>query len=346
MKPILIAALMISGRGVAFARDHQELVCSVVVQPKDGGEKMPVFIHFFEHRAADGTSREETLSNIYQGALFQATRLNSTADFSKNASIVLTSGTSIRFRGKYIVGPAAVERLRDEARRRPQRRSRNGGNISRDQRDAHLRRPVDLTFGEDLAPNHIGDILMRTIICACALAALVGSAEAATKSGVTMPDSIRVDGKTLILNGMGLRRATFLKVHVYVAGLYLEQPSSDPAAILASDQEKRIVLQFVRHVHRGDIVKAWQEGFHANATTDLSKIQPQIDELDHWMGDFSDGDTLTFTYAPGQGVTVDVNGTNKGLLPGQDFATSLFAIWLGKKPPTGDLKTGLLQRAS
>ena len=185
---------------------------------------------------------------------------------------------------------------------------------------------------------------MRTIICACALVvAAVGSAAAGTKAGVTMPDTIEVDGKNLVLNGMGLRAATFLKVHVYVAGLYLETPSSDPDTIIRSEQEKRIVLHFVRNVGRNDIVKAWNEGFQRNATVDMSTIQPEIQQLGGWMGDFARGDTLTFTYVPGRGVEVDVNGARKGVLPGDAFASSLFAIWLGHKPPTNDVKAGLLR---
>ena len=35
------------------------------------------------------------------------------------------------------------------------------------------------------------------------------------------------------LNGLGLRTATMLKVKVYVIGLYLENKSSDPQAIIA-----------------------------------------------------------------------------------------------------------------
>jgi hypothetical protein len=189
---------------------------------------------------------------------------------------------------------------------------------------------------------------MRNVRCFGAVIALVtafvGSAVAGTKAGVTMPDSIQVAGKRLVLNGMGLREATMFKVDVYVAGLYLETPSADATAIVRSDQTKRLVLRFVRDVGRGDIVKAWREGFQHNATVPASQIQGEIDQLDGWMKDMSDGDTLTFTYVPNQGVAVDVNGARKGVLPGEAFASSLFAIWLGAKPPTGELKAGLLHR--
>ena len=55
------------------------------------------------------------------------------------------------------------------------------------------------------------------------------AANAASLAGVTLPDSQQVAGKNLVLNGLGLRSKMMVKV--YVAGLYLEQKSSDPNAI-------------------------------------------------------------------------------------------------------------------
>lgn len=172
--------------------------------------------------------------------------------------------------------------------------------------------------------------------------ALAGSAAAGEKAGVQMPDAIQVAGKRLALNGMGLREATMFKIDVYVAGLYLETVSSDPATIVRSNQTKRLVLRFVRDVDRGDIVKAWRDGFKNNATVKLPVIQGLIEQLNGWMGDFAKGDTLVFTYVPGEGVHVDVNNVHKGVLASDDFARSLFSIWLGAKPPNAGLRKGLL----
>ena len=105
----LVIALVAGSSNVAFARDHLELVCSAVASPADGGEKMPLFIHFFESRASDGESRDEVLSNVYQGRLFQGKRLNKSAGNSTNAPIILRAGTRIRFRGTYtLVGPVGA----------------------------------------------------------------------------------------------------------------------------------------------------------------------------------------------------------------------------------------------
>jgi hypothetical protein len=176
------------------------------------------------------------------------------------------------------------------------------------------------------------------------LAALLGSAEAGKRAGVTMPDKVTVGTKQLALNGMGLREATWLKVDVYVAGLYVETPSSNPATLINSEQTKMIVLRFVRDVDHDDIVKAWNEGFANNATVPVSQLKPMIDRLGSWMPSFKKGDTLVFLYVPGQGVTVEINNARKGVIESPDFARSLFSIWLGPKPPTAALKQGLLGR--
>jgi hypothetical protein len=84
----------------AFARDHQELVCSGIAEPKDV-ERMPIFVHFFESRAKDGESRDERLSSVYQGKLFQGARVNKSGDPSKDAPITLSSGKQTRFKGTY-----------------------------------------------------------------------------------------------------------------------------------------------------------------------------------------------------------------------------------------------------
>lgn len=183
--------------------------------------------------------------------------------------------------------------------------------------------------------------MMRTAIVLITLS-LALPAVAGNKAGVTMPDTVTLSGKTLKLNGMGLREATMLKVDVYVAGLYLETPSSDPSKIVASNEMKMITLKFKRNVGHDDIVKAWHDGFARNATVPMETLQPLITQLDSFMPSFSKGDTLSFTVVPGRGVAVDINGARKGVLGDDNFGRSLLSIWLGPKPPTGSLKSGML----
>jgi hypothetical protein len=166
------------------------------------------------------------------------------------------------------------------------------------------------------------------------------TAFAGTKGGVSLPDETQVAGKTLVLNGMGIREATVFNVKVYVAGLYLPAKSTDASAILGQDQPWRLTSKFVRDVDREKMVDAWKEGFEK--TGDEKALGDRISKLTGFMQDLHEGDTMTYTYVPGQGTTVEINGSAKGTIPGADFAHALLSIWLGPNPPNASLKAGLL----
>ena len=94
---------------------------------------------------------------------------------------------------------------------------------------------------------------MRTQGCAALVVMLVivtlaTRVPARELGGATLPDTLNAGGKILKLNGLGLRKKAVFKV--YVGGLYLESPSKDAAAILASDQAKAIRMHFLRDLTR------------------------------------------------------------------------------------------------
>ena len=170
----------------------------------------------------------------------------------------------------------------------------------------------------------------------------VEAASAKECKGVAFPEQIQAAGSTLKLNGLGLRQATIMKINVYVAALYVASASTDATAILASNTPKALVLHFVRDVGGADLNKAWEEGFAANAKDRLPALKERIGKLKGWMADMKSGQRLTFTHKPGAGVEVDVNGTVKGTVKGDDFATAFLSIWLGAQPPNPGLKAGIL----
>jgi len=184
--------------------------------------------------------------------------------------------------------------------------------------------------------------MIKTVLAAGLMAAMSsGVALGKECKGVSFPDQVQVDGGNLVLNGLGLRQATMLKVNVYVAALYVTKASSDPSAILADTAPKEITMQFVRDVGADDIRKGWSEGFEKNAKAELGALKDRIATFNSWMADMKTGQRLTFVYKPGTGVEVNVNGAAKGTTKGDDFAKALFAIWLGD-PPNPEIKAGLL----
>src|SRR5262245_60786655 len=82
-------------------------------------------------------------------------------------------------------------------------------------------------------------------------------------AGVTLAETASVAGKTLTLNGAGLRTRFFFKV--YVIGLYLERPATDAAPILAADSVRRAELHLLRALSGSEIASAIGGAFEQNA---------------------------------------------------------------------------------
>ena len=161
-------------------------------------------------------------------------------------------------------------------------------------------------------------------------------------AGVTLPDTVQAGGRTLLLNGLGLRKKYMVKV--YVAGLYLEQKSADPAAILKADTPKRVVMHFVRGVTKNQIVDAFNESFENNIPDAKRSMKTEIDQFLGAQDSVKDGDEIFLTYLPGTGTTVAINGKDKVTIATPAFAPVLFSVWLGPKPPSAEMKEGLLGR--
>src|SRR5262245_48115251 len=140
----------------------------------------------------------------------------------------------------------------------------------------------------------------------------VGSAYGKECKGVSFPEQMQSEGSTLKLNGLGLRQATFLKIDVYVAALYVTETSSDASVILKSSGPKELILHFVRDVGRTDLSKGWDEGFENNAKSHLPALKERIEAFKGLMPDVSKGQRLRFVYKPGAGTSVDVNGAVTG----------------------------------
>jgi len=185
---------------------------------------------------------------------------------------------------------------------------------------------------------------LRTLIRAGVLAVLVLStlnmpAHAAELAGATLPDALSAGDKLLKLNGLGLRKKAMFKV--YVGGLYLESPSKDAGTILATDQAKAIRMHFLRDLTKAQLVEAFQEGFEANVK-DGAAQKAAFDKMLALVPDVKEGTTMTFTYLPGKGTTLSAASKELGVFEGKGFAAAVFSIWLGPKPPSEDLKKGML----
>ncbi len=166
-------------------------------------------------------------------------------------------------------------------------------------------------------------------------------AGAGTLAGVTVADTAQVDGHTLVLNGLGLRKKFVVKV--YVAALYLPAKTTDAAQVLAADGPRHGVMHFLYAVSRDQMCEAWREGLAANTPEAAAEVVGQFERLCGFLTEVDKGDEVAFTYLPGQGTEIVVRGDSRGTIPGKPFADALFACWLGPKPgPGAEFKRALL----
>ena len=157
---------------------------------------------------------------------------------------------------------------------------------------------------------------------------------AATLADVKMDDKVVVNGQSLTLNGLGLRKKFFIKV--YVGGLYLQAKSSNPAAILSADAPRRMVMHFLYSVSKNQMCDAWEEGLEDNTKNPSADVKAAFKTLCSWMEPIPKGNRLVLTYVPGTGTIVEVNGKVKGTIPGKATADAIVSTWIGPKPAMGD----------
>lgn len=174
--------------------------------------------------------------------------------------------------------------------------------------------------------------VLSTSFSSCALAREI--------AGVKVPETVAVEGKTLKINGAGIRKKFVFKV--YVGALYLETASTDPAAIVSSDQVKSVHMTFLRSVGKEKIMNAFKEGFEKNSANQAAAVTPKLDKIAPVIPDLKEGSELVLAYVPGKGTTVSVTGGSSVTVEGKDFADALFRNYLGKEPADSDLKNDML----
>lgn len=173
------------------------------------------------------------------------------------------------------------------------------------------------------------------------LATSPGAARAAELNGVTLPEVINIENHTLRLNGIGLRTWSIFNIPIYVAGLYLEQPSRDPTAILNSHAIKAIKIRFVHDVDAEHVRKAWREGFELDCLAPCHLEPEHVRRFMAAVPDLRNGDESLLIYAP-DWVSISVNGREMGRIQDADMMRVLLATFIGPHPPTERLKRELL----
>lgn len=157
-----------------------------------------------------------------------------------------------------------------------------------------------------------------------------------------LPNTLQAGDAKLTLNGSGAR--TKYLMEMYVAGLYLAQPSSEPAVIVAADAPMAIRLEITSgFVTEEKLAESLNEGFHNSTGGKPEPIRKEIDLFRKCLaGKIVKGDVLDLVYLPGHGVIVAKNGKQQGIIQGLAFKKALFGVWLSNNPADKDLKRAML----
>lgn len=184
------------------------------------------------------------------------------------------------------------------------------------------------------------------LLALCGLV-LAGPGRAASISGLSLPDTYPLGGQTLVLNGLGIRTLTILKVRVYLAGLYLAQRSRDARAILASPGPKVILMQFLHKASKEDVEKQYREGEAKNCGHGECNPSDKDDfeRLIALTPGAAVGDTLTYVCTQ-RGLRVLFNNKQVADIANPSLATRILAGFIGNYPPSDDLKARLLGAAA
>jgi hypothetical protein len=165
------------------------------------------------------------------------------------------------------------------------------------------------------------------------------SLTAATLDGINFSDKVKVEGKELVLNGIGIRKATILKIKVYYGGLYLESKAKEPAAFLNTNSPKQIIMHFVREVDAKKLRDAFNEGMEA-ANSNYAAFKTQMDKFNSFIPDVVKNDLIAVTFLE-DGVLVSAKGKTSEKIGNSEFSRALLNIWFTNARDE-NLKSGLL----
>ena len=169
--------------------------------------------------------------------------------------------------------------------------------------------------------------------------------------GLKFEDEVTFEGKKLILNGMGVRKADValgLRVDVYVAALYLEALSKDAQSIISSKGPKFVRVGYARSVGKEKSRETWLANFEKICKDPKSFC---FNERDVFMNQFLpaiediEEDQFQEFWITDRSLRFKSHKKEKLNLQNTELGKFLLNVWL-LNPPNPEVSEGLLGRAS
>ena len=171
-----------------------------------------------------------------------------------------------------------------------------------------------------------------------------GGAGAATNKGVHFENEITVSGERLALQGIGLLKWKYL-VDVYLVGLY--KPAQVPIDQVLKDVPKRLEYYFFVDMKASDFQDTGFQLMARNVGEEKARsMARELEAFNSLYRDVKAGQRYTFTYLPGRGIEMALDGQVLGQVRGDEFAAAYLSIWLGPNPVSRGLQEGLFDPAT
>ena len=165
-------------------------------------------------------------------------------------------------------------------------------------------------------------------------------------AGVNFQKKVDIDKSTLLLNGAGIRNyKTFgLTVKIYVAALYLNKRMNVNQDILADSGVKYLKMRYFRGIDQDDMREAWRYYLMKNCPGWDCDSEPQKSAIEAFINtvvEAKEGDEYEYLFYADKAKII-INKRTVGEIPGAKFSSLLLSTWIGKVPPSEELKRNLL----
>ena len=187
--------------------------------------------------------------------------------------------------------------------------------------------------------NSMRKIVILSLIMAYLLV-LPSAGRTAVVGDIRFDTRIQTKGADLDLKGAGLLR--YLGIFkVYAGAFYLDAEAALDDAL--ADRAKRFEVQYFRGFKGSDFGPATIELMAQNVDgATMERLADEIALHNSLYPDVNPGDRATLTYLPGIGTELVINGEVRGVIPGAEFASALFSIWIGEQPIDDGFKKQLM----
>ena len=183
--------------------------------------------------------------------------------------------------------------------------------------------------------------LLRGLFKSLALVLCLAILPAARASQATSAQLIEDGTRFQLVGATTFRWMSIIKV--YDARLHLG--AGEPPSKVFADIPVRLHLTYHRGFTAAEIIKGGDTLLARNVKAEsLAALRDRLELINRAYRDVREGDSYTLTYVPGKGTTLRLNGSPLVTIPGHDFATAYFRIWLGDDPISESMRDALLGR--